>query len=164
MGDDQSLPERNAVRTPMQWSGDRGGGFTTAPRDRMVRPVIADGPYGCHAVNVAAQRRDPDSLLNWMRRAIDARRNTPELGWGAWEVLDLGDEVLGHRCVWRGRTVIALHNFTPRAQTVRLPDDAARLAPLAEIFGDDERRETTDGAEIRLAPFGFCWLRAVGGG
>src|ERR1700753_2936589 len=64
MGDDLELPERECARTPMQWSPERQGGFSTCVRP--VRPVISKGPYGYEHVNVAEQRRDPNSLLNWM--------------------------------------------------------------------------------------------------
>src|SRR4051794_22664078 len=66
MGDDLSLPERNAIRTPMQWSHEPGAGFSTAPVEELVRPVVRGGPYGHERVNVEAQRRDPGSMLNWM--------------------------------------------------------------------------------------------------
>ena len=79
MGDDLSLPERYAARTPMQWSRDRHGGFTTARRP--IRRVVGDPIYGYAQVNVADQRRDPNSLLNWTERLIRTRKECPEIGW-----------------------------------------------------------------------------------
>jgi maltose alpha-D-glucosyltransferase/alpha-amylase len=73
------------------------------------------GEYGPLAVNVADQRRQHDSLLNWMERVIRRRRETPELGWGAVTMLDVvGDEraVLAHRCDWESSSVVALHNLS----------------------------------------------------
>ena len=75
-----ALPERNCARTPMQWSTEPQGGFTKS--DKPVLPVISDGPYGFQHVNVAQQRRDPNSLLNWMERIIRMRKEVPEIGWG----------------------------------------------------------------------------------
>ena len=80
MGDNLKLPERNCARTPMQWSTEKNAGFT--PSDAPVMPVIDSGPYGFEHLNVAAQRRDPDSLLNWMERIIRMRKEVPEIGWG----------------------------------------------------------------------------------
>jgi maltose alpha-D-glucosyltransferase/alpha-amylase len=78
MGDDLSLPERNCARTPMQWSTEPHGGFTSARKP--VRPVISGGAYGFEHVNVAAQRRDPDSLMNWMERACACARRSRRWG------------------------------------------------------------------------------------
>lgn len=85
MGDDLRLKERDAVRTPMQWSNERNAGFTAA--EMPVRPVIADGPYAYDQVNVESQRRDPNSLLNWTARMIRVRKECPEIGWGSWTAL-----------------------------------------------------------------------------
>src|SRR5690606_31990555 len=87
LGDDLSLPERESARTPMQWSPDPQGGFTTS--NKPVRPVIADPIYGYQRVNVDKQRRDPHSLLSWMERKIRVRRECPEISWGQWRILDL---------------------------------------------------------------------------
>jgi trehalose synthase len=81
MGDNLAIPDRLSVRVPMQWSDEPNGGFSTAEADDLVRPLAA-GRYGPRHVNVAVQRRDPDSQLNWMERLIRRRKQTPELGWG----------------------------------------------------------------------------------
>ena len=87
MGENLAEPGRAAVRTPMQWSSEAGGGFSTA--DPSTFPAaVAEGEYGPLAVNVADQRRDPESLLNWFERMIRRRRETPELGLGTWAVID----------------------------------------------------------------------------
>ena len=74
MGDNIFLGDRNGVRTPMQWSPDRNGGFSRADPERLYLPPIMDPIYGYEAVNVEAQLRQPSSLLNWMRRLIAARK------------------------------------------------------------------------------------------
>src|ERR1700729_2260656 len=110
MGDDLSLPERNCARTPMQWSSEAQGGFTYS--DSPVLPVIGDGAYSYEHVNVADQRRDPDSMLNWMERIIRMRKEVPEIGWGTFAILRVDtDEVLAMRYDWRGNAVLFLHNF-----------------------------------------------------
>src|SRR2546422_2880724 len=86
-GDNVSLGARDGVRTPMQWSRDRNAGFSTAEEGKLYLPVIADPVYGYQAVNVAAQARQPASLLNTMKRLIAARRTSPVFGRGTIEFL-----------------------------------------------------------------------------
>src|SRR5437016_87463 len=88
MGDDLKLPERNPVRTPMQWSDELHGGFSTAAK--TILPVIDDGVWGYQRINVAAQQRDPDSMLNWTERMIRLRKECPEIGWGRCTILNTG--------------------------------------------------------------------------
>src|SRR5438034_6072499 len=87
MGDDLSLPEREGVRTPMQWSGSENGGFSAAPSGKLVRPVVREGAYGYEHVNVAVERRDPHSLLNRVERIIRTRKECEEFGWGTLHLL-----------------------------------------------------------------------------
>ena len=110
MGDDLGLPERNCARTPMQWSTEPHGGFTTA--DKPVVPVISEGPYGYQHVNAAEQRRDPNSMLNWTERIVRMRKEVPEIGWGEFEVLPIRDPaVLAMRYDWRNNSVLFVHNL-----------------------------------------------------
>src|ERR1700732_4449280 len=88
MGDNLDLPERNCARTPMQWSNEPQAGFTES--DKPVIPVIAEGPYGFEHVNVAAQKRDPNSLMDWTERMIRMRKEVPEIGWGDFSILGTG--------------------------------------------------------------------------
>ena len=80
MGDDLRLPERQCARTPMQWSTEPKG--DSQKTEKPILPVISEGGYGFEHVNVAAQRRDPNSLLNWMERMVRMRKEVPEIGWG----------------------------------------------------------------------------------
>jgi maltose alpha-D-glucosyltransferase/alpha-amylase len=115
MGDDLSLPERNCARTPMQWSTEPQAGFTKSRKP--VLPVISDGPFGYPHVNVAQQRRDANSMLNWMERIIRMRKEIPEVGWGDFEFIATRDPaVLVIRYDWRNNSVLFLHNLasTPR--------------------------------------------------
>jgi maltose alpha-D-glucosyltransferase/alpha-amylase len=164
MGDDLSLPERNATRTPMQWDATENGGFSTAPRRTLVRPVIDDGAYGYPRVNVADQRRDAKSLLSWIERAIRVVRECPEFGTGTPRVVD----VVGRPTVFAiaydapGGAMLALHNLSGRGVTVDLgPQPEQRGQTPAEVFSAaahrDQIDETLDG--IRLAPYGYRWIR-----
>ena len=86
MGDNIYLGDRNGVRTPMQWTGDRNAGFSRADAARLYAPLITDPVYGFSAVNVEAQERAPFSLLNWMKRLIGLRKQHPVFGRGAHRV------------------------------------------------------------------------------
>jgi maltose alpha-D-glucosyltransferase/alpha-amylase len=162
MGDDLSLPERNCARTPMQWSDEPHGGFTSGPRP--VRPVIDDPIYGYRRVNVASQHRDPGSLLNWMARAIRVRKECPEISWGDWKILAVdAPGVLVMRYDWRGRTLIALHNFGAKPRAVRLDAAAAGDPLLVSLLSDKDSRADERGAHvIELQPLDHRWFR-VGG-
>src|SRR5690606_3243239 len=87
MGENLALKEREAVRTPMQWSDDFQAGFSTSKK--LVNPIIDQGPYNYMQVNVEAQRRDPNSLLNWTTTMIRLRKECPEIGWGDWKIIDI---------------------------------------------------------------------------
>jgi trehalose synthase len=155
MAENLAIPGRYAVRVPMQWSGERHGGFTTA--ERPARPPLADGPFGYGAVNVAAQRRDPGSFLNWIERLIRRRRECPEFGWGEWAPLGQEDPaVFAHRVDWGDSTVVAVHNLAARATEAELALEAGGV--LVDLFGADEL--PLDGTvRLALEPHDHRWFR-----
>ena len=163
MGEDLSLPGRLAVRNPMQWSAGHAGGFSAG--DTLYRPVRAEGPSGYRAVNVADQRHEHDSLYSWVARAVRVRRESPELGWGEWRILDVGDpHVLAIETRWRDDLMVTLHNLSAEPAKVRLPhdlDEAARGEGLRQVLGDagPPDRPVQD---ITLGRYGFRWLRRAG--
>lgn len=159
MGDDLSLHGRLAVRSPMQWSARPNGGFSRA--EELYRPVHADGEYGYRNVNVVEQRHEPDSLVAWMTRAIQIRRECPEMGWGEWRILDVGDpRVLGLDYRWRDGGVVTLHNLSADDVRVSLPDDLdlAGVEGIRRMFGEGP---ADPGKEIDLPGYGYSWLRLV---
>ncbi len=161
MGDDLSLPERDCARTPMQWSDEPHGGFTSGRRP--VRPVIDDPIYGFRRVNVASARRDPGSLLNWTERAIRTRKECPEISWGHWTVVAVDvPGVLVMRYDWRGRTLVALHNFQAKPHAVRIDAATAGDALLVDLLSDRDSRATTRGHLIELEALDYRWFRAGG--
>lgn len=161
MGDDLSLKERLAVRTPMQWSNDANGGFSTAPAGKLVRPVISGGPCGYARLNVQAQRLDPGSLLNRIERLIRVRRSCDEIGVGRMTILDTAvPAVLAHRCDGRNGVVV-VNNLSDRAVSVTLPLDKEERGRLVEIAGDDPYPK--GGEVIELRGYGFRWFRVDGG-
>jgi maltose alpha-D-glucosyltransferase/alpha-amylase len=162
MGENLRLKERNAVRTPMQWSTEPHAGFTRAETPYMN--VIEDGPYSFHKVNAAVQKTDASSLLNWTERMIRARKEAPELGWGTFEMLETGhNSVLGLRHNWRNNSVVTLHNFSGEAIEVELHLGDMAGRQLCNVLADEN--STADGRgrhKIVLEPYGYRWYR-VGG-
>jgi trehalose synthase len=162
MGENLALPDRLAVRTPMQWTAGPAGGFSTAPAAELVRPPV-DGAFGPDAVNVADQRRDPDSQLAFVRRLIRLRRETPELGWGTWQLVDSrAPSLVAHRVDWQGSTVIAVHNVGPDRAGLTL--DADTLGPceaVDDLLAGRTLQPRADGSlRLALGGYGHRWLRA----
>jgi trehalose synthase len=162
LGDNPKIEGRGAVRVPMQWTSEPDAGFTS-PGAADDAHRVAGGEFGPEHVNVQAQRHDSDSLLNWMERTIRLRKELPELGFGALRLLDTGDDrVLAHRCDWRGRAVVVLHNFGGEERTVTLDlggsgDDGG--GTLTDLTADQRYDEPGDGRDVRLAGYGFRWMR-----
>jgi trehalose synthase len=161
MGENLALPDRLAVRTPMQWSDGPAAGFSTADPARLARPVT-EGEYGPSAVNVARQRRDPGSLHNWFERLIRRRRETPELGMGTWSVIRHDEpRVLAHRCDWDGSTVVAAHNFSAEPCRVVLDLDGIEDAVGADDLLDGSADHAVEGRTLPLSldGYGYRWVR-----
>lgn len=158
MGEDLSLEGRNSVRTPMQWTAEPNAGFSSASPDRLIRPVISGGDFGYERVNVAAQAADPRSLLHRIKRMIRQRGVMPEFGWGNPEVLDTGDEaVFAHRCRWKGRDAIAVHNLSDRERAFRL-EVAPTGRPVAEPVCDQDYGDAGGSDRRRIGPYGYRWF------
>jgi len=166
MGDDLRLPEREAIRTPMQWSAaSPNGGFSSADPRKMPRRVIAEGEYRYERVNVARQRLDFDSLLNWTERAVRTRKECPEFGWGNTQYLETGHpSVLAHISTWRGHSVAAVHNFSRAACTVNVkwPDGVEELQFLFGRDVSDPLPAPSQGGPIDLDGYDYRWLRVRG--
>ncbi len=164
MGDDLSLPERQSTRTPMQWSSDPKGGFSTCAKP--ILPVIREGPYGYEHVNVADQRRDPNSLLNWMERIIRMRKEVPEIGWGDFEVLRTGSpEILAIRYDWRDNSVVFVHNLSAKPCELRLAiglKGRENLRLVNVLSTDHSVADDSGKHRILLEPYGYRWYRAGG--
>ena len=164
MGDDLSLKERECARTPMQWTGEAQGGFTKS--DKPTMPPIAEGAYGYPHINVAAQRHDPLSLLNWMERIIRTRKEVPEIGWGDFAVVETAaDAVLAIRYDWRGNAVLCLHNLA--TDPVEIVFKTGVPAPEGNLLVDlltGSRSEADAKGRHRLLVegYGYHWYR-VGG-
>jgi maltose alpha-D-glucosyltransferase/alpha-amylase len=164
MGDDLSLEERNAVRTAMQWTAGRNGGFSSAKSDQLPRPAIADGDYGYEAVNVESGERDADSLLNWVEHALRARRRCPELGHGEVQVLEADhDAVFAHACANDRGAILAVHNLAGEPLDVRIDTSGLEGDALVDVLGTRGHRPLEPRTPLTLERYGFRWLRIVRG-
>lgn len=158
MGEDLSMEGRSSVRTVMQWSSDKNGGFSDAPKNKLVRNVISKGDFSYKKVNVNDQHRDPDSFLNWIGRAINFRKEFPEFGWGDYSLLDTGNEkVLGITRKSDKGFAVSFHNFSNEEVYIKV--DLEDPDEIFDIFGD-KRYDAFNpkSKKIELTPYGYRWL------
>ena len=161
MGDNIYLGDRNGVRTPMQWTGDRNAGFSRADTGRLYSPVIMDPVYGYQAINVEAQLRTPSSLLHWLRRLIVIRKRYPAFGRGSIEfIYPTNQRVLVYLRHYDDQTLLIVANLSRFSQPAELDlSHYAGWTPI-ELFG--ETRFPTIGQRpyiLTLGPHGFDWFR-----
>jgi maltose alpha-D-glucosyltransferase/alpha-amylase len=160
MGDNIHLGDRDGVRTPMQWSPDRNGGFSRAEPSRLVLPPIMDALYGFEAVNVEAQSGDRHSLLNWMRRAIAVRRQYQVFGRGSFRLLyPKNRKVLAYLREYDGRTILCVANLarTPQAVELELSEFTGRM-PVELDGGSIFPPIGQLNYLLTLPPYGFYWF------
>ena len=136
MGDNIFLGDRDGVRTPMQWTGDRNGGFSRADFQQLYLPPLMDPVYGFQAVNIEAQLRQPNSLLRWLHRLIALRKDHPVFGLGTYEALrPENPRIFAHVRTYEDDIVLCVHNLARSAQAVEL--DLSRWEGFVpeEMFG-----------------------------
>jgi len=160
MGDNIFLGDRNGVRTPMQWSGDRNAGFSRADPARLYSPVIVDPLWGCEAVNVEAQESDSSSLLHWMRNMIELRKLFPVFGRGTLEFLKPANrKVLAYLRQYAGCQVLCVANLSRFAQPVELDlSGLAGLTPVEMLGYTEFPRIDESPYRLSLAPYSFFWF------
>jgi maltose alpha-D-glucosyltransferase/alpha-amylase len=157
MGEYLRLKERNAIRTPMQWSSAPNGGFTTA--EKPVRPAVDSGPFAYARVNVADELRRSGSLLRWLMKLIRVRKQTPEVGAGRWRILNTHPRVFALRYDRQGSTVVTIHNFDDAPHEISITLDGSRR--LASLLDEDDSRATRGGKHrVNVDPLGYRWYRA----
>ena len=160
MGDNIYLGDRNGVRTPMQWNGDRNAGFSTSTPARLYSPVVMDPVWGYEAINVEAQQGDPSSLLNWMRNMIALRKLFGVFGRGSIEFLNPSNrKVLAYLRQYQGEQVLCVANLSRFAQPVDLDLSKREGMVPVEMLGYVEfpaiERQPY---RLTLAPYSFLWL------
>ncbi len=160
MGDNLYLGDRNGVRTPMQWTGDRNGGFSRADPARLYSPIIMDPVYGFQAVSVEAQESDTASLLYWMRKMIRLRKLFKVFGRGTMEFLQPANlKVLAFIRRYRDDVILCTVNLSRTVQPAELDLSAfAGLVPV-EMLGYTEFPSIgTAPYFLTLGPYGFYWF------
>jgi len=160
MGDNIFLFDRMGVRTPMQWTGEAGAGFSTA---EPWAPLIDDETFGYQRLNVADQQNNPDSLFNAIKHFVSVRKATPVLGWGQCDFMPLHNKaVLAYLRHANHEAVLAVHNLTDQSQVAtfdlseyagRSPQEllGRRAKPLPQI--------STVPYQIEIEPFDYLWLK-----
>lgn len=162
MGENPEMPGRSAVRSPMQWSPGRNGGFSPARRSQLPGPVTK-GAFGPEYVNVRDQQMDSDSLYHFIRSLIARYRSTPEIGWGGLEILNHdAPGVLAHivRTEEDGG-LLALHNLAAAPVTVAIPKSSEVGGEmLTDLLTPHEIALRPDGpTDVQLDGYGFLWLQ-----
>jgi maltose alpha-D-glucosyltransferase/alpha-amylase len=136
MGDNIYLGDRNGVRTPMQWSPDRNGGFSRADPQSLFLPPIMDPVYGFASVNVEAQAREPSSLLNWTRRILAVRKSYRAFGRGSFELLRPGNrKILAYIRKYENEVLLCVANLKRTPQPVELDLSAYKGCVPVELLG-----------------------------
>jgi maltose alpha-D-glucosyltransferase/alpha-amylase len=161
MGDNIYLGDRDGVRTPMQWSGDRNAGFSKADFAQLYFPVIMDPVYGYQAVNVEAQQRLPTSLLHWVRHAIALRKQHPVFGRGALEFIKPENrKIFAFTRSDQTETVLCVYNLSRSAQPVEL--DLSRYegwTPVEMSGGVEFPRIEQRPYQLSFNEYGFYWFQ-----
>ena len=160
MGDNVYLGDRNGVRTPMQWSGDRNAGFSDANPQRLYFPIITDPEYHYETVNVEVQRDNPNSLWWWVKRALTLRKAMPELSRGSLEfVSNENSKVLAFLRTLGGGSVLVVANLSRHSQPVELDLSGFEGVEPVELFG--RARFPTVGPNpylLTIGPHDFFWF------
>jgi maltose alpha-D-glucosyltransferase / alpha-amylase len=161
MGDNIYLGDRNGVRTPMQWSGESNGGFSTADPESLYSPPILNPVYGYQAVNVLSQERFDHSLLCWMEHLMKIRQSTQVFGSGSIEFLyPANHRVLGYIRQLARETVLVVNNLSSSAQAVELDLRRYKGNILIEMFGRNIFPRIGDLPYLlTMGPYQFFWFR-----
>jgi len=161
MGDNIYLGDRNGVRTPMQWTPDRNGGFSRADPAKLYLPPIMDPVYGYQAVNVEAQSRSLSSLLSWMKRIIAVRKSSRLFGRGSMTVIRPANRaVLVYVRQYEDEVLLCVANLSRSAQAVEIDLAPWRGRVPQEMLGRTRFPRIGEGPYvITLAPYGFFWFQ-----
>ncbi len=163
MGDNIYLGDRDGVRTPMQWTPDRNGGFSKADFAQLYLPPLMDPVYGYQAVNVEAEQRNPSSQLHWTRRMLEVRRQHPLFGTGSFEVVPTENpSVLAYLRGQDNDLVLCVNNLSRFAQPAELPLQRHAGKTPIELMGRVPFPKVGELPYfITLNPYSFYWFQLV---
>lgn len=160
MGDDLTQKGRSSVRTVMQWSEKKNAGFSDANERELFKPLIKNGDYSYKKVNMEAQYRHPDSLLNWTIKLFRTRTRCVELGRGYFHLLDTGNPaVFAHYARLKDALVVAVHNLGDKEEEVQLDLGEDKVYRLIDVFGDSIYDDGEKEGNVKIHPFGYRWFR-----
>ncbi len=161
MGDNVYLGDRDGVRTPMQWTGDRNGGFSRADFAQLFLPPLMDPVYGYQAVNVESQLRQPHSLLRWVQRFVGLRKAHPVFGLGSFEaLLPENPRIFAHIRTYEEDVILCVHNLARSAQAVELDLRWYDGYVPEEMFGHSRFPSIGELPYLlTFAPRGFFWFK-----
>jgi maltose alpha-D-glucosyltransferase/alpha-amylase len=163
MGDNVYLGDRDGVRTPMQWTGDRNSGFSKADFAQLYAPVLMDPVYGYQAVNIESQLRNPSSFLRWLRRFIELRKAHPVFGLGTYTpIRSENHKIFAHIRTYEDDVALCVHNLARTAQAVELDLSAFEGRRPIEMLGRTPFPAVGELPYLlTLAPRGFFWFLLV---
>ncbi|MFL5894728.1 MAG: maltose alpha-D-glucosyltransferase [Thermoleophilaceae bacterium] len=163
MGDNVYLGDRDGVRTPMQWTGDRNGGFSKADFAQLFLPPLMDPVYGYQAINVEAQLRHATSLLRWTRRFVALRKEHPVFGLGSYKPIEPSNpRIFAHLRAYEEDVILCVHNLARSAQAVELDLSAYNGRYPVELYGRSRFPRIGELPYLlTLAPRGFFWFQLI---
>jgi len=162
MGDDIWLPDRNGVRTPMQWDSGPNAGFSSAPPESLFAPVLRADPYSPVKVNVADQRERPDSLFHRIRHMIAVRRSHPAFGCGDFTWISSGSNaVAAYLRSTQDERILIVNNLSGDSQTVLLTVPGMDMDAVDMITGIHYPQAQAECLSISLSlePYQYLWLK-----
>ena len=159
MGDNIWLPDRNGVRTPMQWNAEPDAGFSVASIGSLYAPIINDDLHGPAQINVESQRRDSNSLWNTLRHMIATRKEYQAFGRGEFEWIDIeNNRIAGFRRTFEGETILAIHNLSDSEQRIVL-ETKGPVKSLTDLLSQQDFVSNEGAIEMTLAPYQYLWLK-----
>jgi len=161
MGDEIELPDRNGVRTPMQWNAGLNAGFSTASPDELYAPIITKTPYGPDLVNVAAQQQDTTSLWHALHRMILVRKSNTVLGSGDLTWIDTSlASVIAYRRSDALDSLFILNNLSGKPQRISIALSEGQSLAWTDLFDSHKTYQPQNGLlSLELAPYQYLWLR-----
>lgn len=160
MGDNIWLPDRNGVRTPMQWESGQTAGFSDGDIDKFYSPIISAPEYAPDRVNVASQSADPDSLFNQLKKMISIRMSHKVFGWGDFQWIETGSEaVAAYLRTLRDEKMLVISNLSGSPESICIDCSSFAGVHPVDILRDEEFQEYNDKRIImRMEPHQYFWL------
>lgn len=157
MGDDLSKEERLSVRIPMQWNNTKNGGYSEG--DDLYQDALHEGDYSYHKINVDQQLANPGSMLNWMKRMIEIRKQCTEIGTGKWDLVMANDDrVFGISYKEGDKTLVIINNLHHEPLVINLFADF-NPKQMKDIFVDEEYVVPENFNNILIKGYGYRWIR-----